>query len=543
MVNKLFFYFNIYLLFNNLYAYNFNKIRGTSLGSLFVLEPFITPSLFYPFLGNSDKVISDTYSFCDYLGPIEANKRLKNHWEKWVDENTIKRLYETKLNTIRIPIGDYMFIPYGPYAKIENNISCFSGSLEYLDKIISYTNKYGLNTILDIHAYKDSQNGFDNSGQTKNMEIYKLNNTLYFKHWEIRTSNWIGDFDTHEKYYKRINNENIQYSLNVIDLILNKYKDYEGIWGLSPINEPWEYTPIDELKNFYKKVYDKVINKWTKEKVLILHDSFRGDLWQSCDFLDNPLEIDVYLDTHQYIAWNGPIPFDLLLTNINNWKYPKTCFKVIVGEFSLATDNCMMWLNGFMDNLPNYPFQKCYNEVCPKYEGLNIEYIKKSSNGPFGTGISYPSINGMCPISTPIYLNSIISNKRDNEATYASKLFSKFTTVFEQKTYGWLFWNFQTESSFYSWNYLSSYEAGYITIQDDLLKLENINDVNNNTNIKIIISLFFLIALIYLFYTFYYSKLKIINQYKYISIDSTPIKSNIINKNYKSIYVQENIII
>lgn len=83
----------------------------------------------------------------------------------------------------------------------------------------------------------------------------------------------------------------------------------------------------------------------------------------------------------------------------------------------------------------------------------------------------------MCPISTPIYLNSIISNKRDNEATYASKLFSKFTTVFEQKTYGLLFWNFQTESSFYSWNYLSSYEAGYITIQDDLLKLENINDV------------------------------------------------------------------
>lgn len=77
MVNKLFFYFNIYLLFNNLYAYNFNKIRGTSLGSLFVLEPFITPSLFYLFLGNFDKVISDTYSFCDYLGPIEANKRLK----------------------------------------------------------------------------------------------------------------------------------------------------------------------------------------------------------------------------------------------------------------------------------------------------------------------------------------------------------------------------------------------------------------------------------------------------------------------------------
>lgn len=26
-----------------------------------------------------------------------------------------------------------------------------------------------------------------------------------------------------------------------------------------------------------------------------------------------------------------------------------------VGEWSLATDNCAMWLNGFNDNLPGFP--------------------------------------------------------------------------------------------------------------------------------------------------------------------------------------------
>ena len=26
-----------------------------------------------------------------------------------------------------------------------------------------------------------------------------------------------------------------------------------------------------------------------------------------------------------------------------------------VGEWSLATDNCAMWLNGFQDNLPGFP--------------------------------------------------------------------------------------------------------------------------------------------------------------------------------------------
>ena len=28
---------------------------------------------------------------------------------------------------------------------------------------------------------------------------------------------------------------------------------------------------------------------------------------------------------------------------------------LIVGEWSLATDNCAMWLNGFNDNLPGFP--------------------------------------------------------------------------------------------------------------------------------------------------------------------------------------------
>ena len=38
---------------------------------------------------------------------------------------------------------------------------------------------------------------------------------------------------------------------------------------------------------------------------------------------------------------------------------------VIVGEWSLATDNCAMWLNGFQDNLPGYPFITCPTVACP----------------------------------------------------------------------------------------------------------------------------------------------------------------------------------
>jgi hypothetical protein len=60
--------FHIKYIFLNLVSLFFIKIkaqiRGVSLGSLYVLEPFITPHLFYQFLGNNERVISDTYSLC-----------------------------------------------------------------------------------------------------------------------------------------------------------------------------------------------------------------------------------------------------------------------------------------------------------------------------------------------------------------------------------------------------------------------------------------------------------------------------------------------
>jgi len=69
--------------------------------------------------------------------------------------------------------------------------------------------------------------------------------------------------------------------------------------------------------------------------------------------------------------------------------------EVIVGEFSLATDNCAMWLNGFNDNLPGYPVVDCAWVRCPPpYMGDEQPGCPpdeaKAEQGPFGTGMSTP---------------------------------------------------------------------------------------------------------------------------------------------------------
>ena len=56
------------------------NIKGVNLGGLFVLEPWITPSMFYQFLNvrDSEKIGMDMFSFCHALGPNEGKRQLNS---------------------------------------------------------------------------------------------------------------------------------------------------------------------------------------------------------------------------------------------------------------------------------------------------------------------------------------------------------------------------------------------------------------------------------------------------------------------------------
>lgn len=133
--------------------------RGTSLGGWLVIEPWITPSLFYQFLGATEKwgkrakehVAIDSYTFCTALGKEEANRQLRIHWQSWVTEEQIKNLAYLGIDTVRIPVADWMFVPYEPY------IGCWDGAIDELNRILSLCEKYNLKVLLDLHALEGSQ--------------------------------------------------------------------------------------------------------------------------------------------------------------------------------------------------------------------------------------------------------------------------------------------------------------------------------------------------------------------------------------------------
>jgi glucan 1,3-beta-glucosidase len=68
-----------------------------------------------------------------------------------VTEKEIMNLKASGLDTLRIPVGDWMYVPYGPF------IGCMDGALDELNRALRLCEKHGLKAVLDIHAMKGSQ--------------------------------------------------------------------------------------------------------------------------------------------------------------------------------------------------------------------------------------------------------------------------------------------------------------------------------------------------------------------------------------------------
>ena len=151
---------------------------GTNIGGWMVLEPWITPSLFYRFLGkkHSEGVGMDSWTFCEALGPEKGNQVMRAHWDEWLKEDHFYELAERGVELVRLPIGDWTLKPYGPY------VGCMDGAKEKIEWALDGFASVGIKVLLDVHAVRDSQNGFDNSGK-QNKLAWKDEN--HFTHWEI----------------------------------------------------------------------------------------------------------------------------------------------------------------------------------------------------------------------------------------------------------------------------------------------------------------------------------------------------------------------
>lgn len=195
---------------------------------------------------------------------------------------------------------------------------------------------------------------------------------------------------------------------------------------------------------------------------------------------------DRALDTHIYQAWRAPSSRAPFYQEACSWKRRiaemEVAFgPVIVGEWSLATDNCAMWLNGFNDNLPGFSVLPCKFVTCTDpYMGMDQPGTPVDPSrpylGPYGSGISGP-IWGMCPVGRDWLKehDENVTNRMDWIHTppkappgldgtdeVMMQLARKKISAFAGVGHGYYFWNFRTDLPEPGWSYLLASERGWI---------------------------------------------------------------------------------
>ncbi|TVY42947.1 Glucan 1,3-beta-glucosidase [Lachnellula occidentalis] len=322
------------------FDYNSDKVRGVNLGGWFVLEPWITPSIFQPWANGGGVV--DEYSFSAAVGKDAATQQLAQHWASWITDDDFKLIAQAGLNHVRIPIGYWALNPLDgdPYVQ---------GQLPYLDSAIKSARNYGLKVMLDLHGAPGSQNGFDNSG--KNGSI-----------------NWQSG-------------DNVKNTLIAIQNLADRYKnDLDVVTAIELINEPGNWgLDMNQVKEYYYNGWGDVRNA-AGNTAVVIHDAFLDieSYWNG--FMNAGAGVNnVILDTHIYQVFSqdevARKPCEHVQNACSNGpKVADTDKWLIVGEWTAAQTDCAKWLNGlgkgarYDETLPGKS-EGYYGSCDGKYEG------------------------------------------------------------------------------------------------------------------------------------------------------------------------------
>lgn len=295
--------------------YQSQTIKGVNLGGWFVLEPFITPSLFEAFGTEDSEIPVDEYHYTQYLGKELATDRLEEHWSSWYTEDDFAAIAGTGLNMVRIPIGYWAF-------RLKDGDPYVQGQIKYLDQALEWARTHNLKVWIDIHGAPGSQNGFDNSG--------------------LRDSYSFQEDDNLELLYQVLRDFFGKYSNSTYD---------DVIIGLEVLNEPLgPVLNMDKLNEFWAKGYE-ILRESSLSQNYVIHDAFTQAHYFDDKYLNRNGFYNVVIDHHHYQVFSvGELErsIDEHIAVACEWGNQATSeyHWNLCGEWSAALTDCAKWLNG-----------------------------------------------------------------------------------------------------------------------------------------------------------------------------------------------------
>ncbi|KAI7887242.1 glycoside hydrolase [Lichtheimia hyalospora FSU 10163] len=394
------------------FKYGEQPIRGVNLGGWLVIEPFITPSLFDQF-DPKDNVV-DEWGLCSKLGPEKAREQLQHHYETFITEDDFRKMRDMGMNHVRIPTGHWAVQP------VEGEPFVPKLAWKYLLRGIQWARKYGLRVMVELHTAPGSQNGWNHSG----------------RYGQVR---WLNGTE---------GEHNAELTLQVVKKMTEFFSKPE--WShVTPVfgvlNEPAIFRlERERVEQWYHQSHDAIRNITGNDKgpMLTYHDGFLGmNAWNG--FFKDPSFNRVILETHTYLIFDDDLvsmprdkqaAFPCQAWSRDVGKSMNENGPTMVGEFSMATNDCGKYLNGV--------------RLGARYEGTLTE-----GNSKIGK-----------PVCDTCTCKGVDDWKTwdDDYKKFLHEFIERQMDAFEAG-YGWFFWTYKTEEHINPhWDYLLGWEQGWI---------------------------------------------------------------------------------
>ncbi|KAF9264776.1 glycoside hydrolase family 5 protein, partial [Marasmius fiardii PR-910] len=247
--------------------YRYRRQQSINLGSWFVAEEWMTPSLFNSARGPKTAEI-------DVASGSNAQTILENHWDTFITQSDFYYLASIGINTVRLPIGYWslgpVFCQDTPFQKVSQ---VYGGSWDRVLNSIKMAENAGLGILVDLHGAVGSQNGQAHSGIS----------------------------DGHVGLFE--NRANIDKTIRVLVHLTETLVSIPNVVGIQLLNEPND-DPL--LCDFYSEAIIKMraVSQEAKDFPLYVHNAF--NLPKFTSWVANRTDF-VVQDHHSYFVFT---PYD-----------------------------------------------------------------------------------------------------------------------------------------------------------------------------------------------------------------------------------------
>jgi glucan 1,3-beta-glucosidase len=420
-------------------------IRGVNIGGWLVLERWITPFLFgltnchldgdfcrYPdqILGKDGVLLPecnltkcvpvstdnvdggrfpmDEYTLTSAFPEKEtARKYLEHHYDTFVTKQDVELLKKSGMTHVRVPLG------YWILGDVHEDEPYVDGGWPYFKRLCHWCREIGLEVWPDLHGVPGSQNGFDNSGQTKK---------------EASGKGWC------------TSTENVHRSLDVIHHISLQIAEdglEDVVTGFGLLNEIFLDCDFDIVRNFTQNGFEIVRSVLGDEIAVYSGDRFDSDLWNDGWWLDEP---NTYLDSHTYHV------FFEAGRNLS----PRQHIAYV------CTGNERDVVNCCYEDYPNNTIpSRGISRIIGEWTGCFDQLPKK---------ILIDIMDSIAANGTAAYFDRQLPMPRQN---FLRNFVEAQMVTYEAASYGvssgWFFWNFKMEGGAYAeWDFIRGLQEGWI---------------------------------------------------------------------------------